>query len=383
VIPKGYFELDREYQKILYVSGREKMKPKRNKLVSLFLVFFLLTISGNLYAKKQGAKLIIMKKDGQLIEGELITVKPNSLLLLNTEGRDVSVDIADIKVIRVMKRSKLWTGAGLGALIGGGGTALYTHLFFKENHESDLKYIFTALYGLIGGAAGALAGGFIGASAGRDKTIQIEGRPDSEIRETLEYLGKKARVPDYPGTEEMPVYRDISIGLYLGYSTMDSDLYKGWYDMWWQGADAWAEVTYLLGLQVQYFFKNRNSGFSFDLFRQTLKEQASFYTATEYSWREDVGFAYFFSFNYDFRFFPNREKSFNPYLSVGYVFLTVEQSNYFREEKLYYWPEKTIPIKLGIGLRYKIKDKFFMNSAFYYLPAHKFSSARIGLEYVF
>jgi len=154
-----------------------------------------------------------------------------------------------------------------------------------------------------------------------------------------------------------------------------------------EGFDAWAEVKYLLGLQVQYFFKNRNSGFSFDLFSQTLKEQAAFYSGADESWsysvREDVGSAYFFSFNYDFRFFPNREKNFNPYLSLGYVFLTVEQSNYFKERKLYYWPKKTIPIKLGIGLRYKIKDKFFMNSAFYYLPAYKFSSARIGLEYVF
>ena len=148
--------------------------------------------------------------------------------------------------------------------------------------------------------------------------------------------------------------------------------------------EASAEVKYLLGLQVQYFFKNRNSGFSFDLFSQTLKEHASFYSGADESWRyssrEDVGSAYFFSFNYDFRFFPNREKNFNPYISLGYVFLTIEKSNY--EEKLY-WPEKTIPIKLGAGFRYKIKDKFFMNSAFYYLPAHKFSSGRIGLEYVF
>jgi len=277
-----------------------------------------------------------------------------------------------------MKRSKLWTGAGLGALIGGGGVAMYNHLFFKENHETDLKYIFIALYGLIGGAAGALAGGFIGASAGRDKTIQIEGRPDSEIKEALDKLCKKARVPDYLGIEEMPVYRDISIGFYLGTSTRDSRLYK-----WWEGGDASADVKYLLGLQVQYFFKNRNSGFSFDLFSQNLKEHAYFYDVEEYYflyWREDLGSAYFFSFNYDFRFFPNREKNFNPYISLGYVFLTIENSNY--EEKLY-WPEKTIPIKLGAGFRYKIKDKFFMNTAFYYLPAHKFSSGRIGLEYVF
>lgn len=359
------------------------MKLKRNKFVSLPLAFLLMMFSVNLYAKeRRGAKLQITKKNGILLAGELITVKENSLLLLNTEGWDVSVGIADIKVIRVIKKSKVWTGAGLGFLICGGSVAMYNHLFFKGNHDPELKHIFTPFLGLIGGVAGALAGGFIGASAGRDNSIQIEGRPDLEIRETLEYLRKKARIRDYPRTEKIPVYRDISIGLYLGYSTMDSRLYKRWYDMWWQGGDAWAEVSYLLGLQVQYFFKNRNSGFSFDLFSQTLKEQGSFYSRPElYSWREDVGFAYFFSFNYDFRFFPNREKNFNPYLSLGYVFLKIEKSNF--EEKLYYWPKKNIPIKLGVGLRYKIKDKFFMNSAFYYLPAHKFSSARIGLEYVF
>ncbi len=366
------------------------MKAKDKKLIALFLIFSLVMLSANLYAKeRRGAKLIITKKDGQLIKGELITVKPNSLLLLDTEGKDVSVDIADIEVITIVKKSKVWTGAGLGALIGGGVAALCNELFWKANGEQYMKHIITAFVGVIGGAAGGLIGALVGARAGTDKTIQIEGRPDLEIRETLEYLGKKARVPDYLGTKEMPVYRDISIGLYLGYSTMDSGLRKGWHEYapLEQGGDASAEVSYLLGLQVQYFFKNSHAGVSFDLFSQTLKEQASFYSGADESWRysvrEDVGFAYFFSFNFDFRFFPNREKNFNPYLSVGYVFLTVEQSNYFRERKLYYWPEKTIPIKLGIGLRYKIKDKFFMNSAFYYLPAHKFSSARIGLEYVF
>jgi hypothetical protein len=54
------------------------MKAKGIKLVSLFLIFSLVMLSANLYAKeRRGAKLLITKKDGQLIEGELITVKPN------------------------------------------------------------------------------------------------------------------------------------------------------------------------------------------------------------------------------------------------------------------------------------------------------------------
>ncbi len=84
------------------------MNPTGKKSVSLFLVFSLMMLSVNLYAKeRQGATLIVTKKDGQLIKGELITVKPSSLLLLDTEGKDVSVGIADIKVIRVVKKSKV------------------------------------------------------------------------------------------------------------------------------------------------------------------------------------------------------------------------------------------------------------------------------------
>ena len=67
------------------------MKVRGKKFVSLFLIFSLLVLSGSLYAKeRQGAKLVITKKNGHQIEGELITVKPNSLLLLDTKGKDGS-----------------------------------------------------------------------------------------------------------------------------------------------------------------------------------------------------------------------------------------------------------------------------------------------------
>ncbi|NIM59026.1 MAG: hypothetical protein GTO16_08810 [Candidatus Aminicenantes bacterium] len=82
---------------------------KGKKFIALFLVFSLMMLSVNLSAKeRRGAKLIITKKEGYQIEGELITVKPNSLLLLSITGKDVSVDIADIEVIRIVKVSEVW-----------------------------------------------------------------------------------------------------------------------------------------------------------------------------------------------------------------------------------------------------------------------------------
>ncbi len=185
------------------------MNPTSKKLLSLFLVFSLVMLSANLYAKeRRGAKLTITKKDGQQIEGELITVKPNSLLLLDTEGKDVSVGIADIKAIRIVKKSKAGKGALYGLLTGGISGILLVPAFKElagedfildsliENIE-EVTGSFTIAFALIGGAAGLLIGALVGANAGKDKIIQIEGMTDSEIQETLDKLRKKARVRDY------------------------------------------------------------------------------------------------------------------------------------------------------------------------------------------
>jgi hypothetical protein len=168
---------------------------KDKKFIALFLAFSLMMLSVNLYAKeRRGVKLIVTKKNGQLIEGELITVKPNSLLLLNTEGKDVSVGIADIKVIRIVKKSQV----GNGFLLGGSVGALIGLAAYREPTGGmftiDLGPGATALGG---GIVGGLIGLVIGLVAGTDKTIHIEGMSDSEIQEALEKLRKKARIRDY------------------------------------------------------------------------------------------------------------------------------------------------------------------------------------------
>lgn len=189
------------------------MNPSCKKFVSLLLVFSLMMLSKNLYAKeRRGAKILITKKDGYQIDGELITVKPNSLLLLNTEGKDISVDIEDIEVIRIAKKPKVATGAGIGFLVGGVTGALispageksasfwamyyisFLWLFISREKAESMSGL---IYGLVYGAGGALLGGAIGAVAGKDKIIQFEGMTDSVIQEILDKLRKKARVRNY------------------------------------------------------------------------------------------------------------------------------------------------------------------------------------------
>ena len=175
------------------------------KFTALLLIFSLMAISCTTIItqrqkrfesskeRKHGAELDVWKKSGWLVTGELIAVKPNSLLLLNPQGKDVSVDIADIKVIRIVKKSKALLGAG----IGGGAGALATIIFVALTplREEPLEYKFNVA--VVGGAYGAILGALLGLVAGKDKTIQIEGMTESEIQETLDKLRKKARIRDY------------------------------------------------------------------------------------------------------------------------------------------------------------------------------------------
>ena len=167
------------------------------KFISLVLIFSLMMLSVNLYAKeRRGAILLITKTDGQQRRGELITVKEDSLLLLDSEsGAAVSVDIDDIKVIKIMKVSEVWKGFRIGGFIGSVAGALLFIASEKWKVVSLPIAMFTSP-AILGGTVGALIGGTVGVAVA-DKTILLEGMSDSEIKEALDKLRKKARIRDY------------------------------------------------------------------------------------------------------------------------------------------------------------------------------------------
>jgi hypothetical protein len=162
------------------------------KCISLFLVFSILTLSIPLTAKeRKGADLIIQRTDGTQVRGELIAVKKYSLLLLDTEGRDVSVIIEDIKVITILKKLKSSKGALYGLLIGG---AIGVAFGYSADPDTPPSRGVTAA---ISGVSVGLLGASIGVAAGTNEKIQIEGKSDSEIQIIMEKLRKKARVKNF------------------------------------------------------------------------------------------------------------------------------------------------------------------------------------------
>ena len=169
------------------------------KAISLVLVFSILLLSGNLFAKeRKGADLIIQKTDGTGVRGELIAVKQSSLLLMEREtGADVTVDIEGIKIMRIVKKST-WKRVKKGFLMWGGigtlvSTAAGAAAWGIEISSLNDVMFFLKLFVTWGGI-GALIGLVSGAVAGTDKTIIFKGKSESEIQEILEKLRKKARV---------------------------------------------------------------------------------------------------------------------------------------------------------------------------------------------
>lgn len=168
------------------------MKQGFEKPVATFLAFLMLVLPAALSAReRRGANLVITLKDGRCVGGELIAVKPDSLLLLNPDGKDESVVVAEISNIRIVRRSKALQGLLYGLVPGAVGGAVWGALAT----DSDMAAIGALLGGaFIGGVAG-LVGLAVGSGAGLDTSIDLAGLPDAETADVLIKLNRQAREP--------------------------------------------------------------------------------------------------------------------------------------------------------------------------------------------
>ena len=142
-----------------------------NKTVALLMAFSLLACSASLSAKeRRRAEVVVQKLDGQQVRGELIAVKQDSLLLLDSStATDVSIDIPGIKTINVIKKSKTALEVGLGLGMGGAAAAVgygSSSLFWHADERQT--------WARIGGAIGLLSGVLIGIALSSPETIQVE-----------------------------------------------------------------------------------------------------------------------------------------------------------------------------------------------------------------
>lgn len=171
------------------------MRKKGEKLTALILVFSLVVLSADLSgAIRKGVNITISKTNGEEVSGELVTVKKDSLLLLDPETEtDISVNLNVIDVITVNNKSLMFE-MGMGAFLLAGAARLSLHSTLEKGQEKEEATEHQVqdvwLWGAIGAGVGVLAGSVFGI----DKSIRIQGESDADIQDALEKLSKKARV---------------------------------------------------------------------------------------------------------------------------------------------------------------------------------------------
>jgi hypothetical protein len=173
------------------------MKKVTGKLIASALIISFLVIPANLSAKeRRGANLIVTRLDGSQLSGELIAVKPDSLLLLSNVGRDESIDLAGIKTVRIVRKSRAGLFAGIGGAAGaavGATVGAYVFNGGSDDEPSSLRN------GLVFGALGALAGWLADSMVNSDSHFTVAGKPPDAVAgfwDKLKAYSRMGRLPE-------------------------------------------------------------------------------------------------------------------------------------------------------------------------------------------
>lgn len=168
------------------------MKPTMRKLVSLALAGLMAGTPGILSAAgRRGASVVVVRSDGVALTGELIVVRPTTIVVLTSAGADSAISVADIASVRIRRKSRGGTGALVGFAVG----AVAASAILKSSDWSTTHHDYFRA-GFILGLFGAVPGFLVGALAGSDMTVEIAGQTPDKVRDNLAYLAKKARVQE-------------------------------------------------------------------------------------------------------------------------------------------------------------------------------------------
>jgi hypothetical protein len=166
-------------------------------LIASVLIISFLIFPADLSAKeRRGANLIVTRLDGSQVAGELIAVKPDSLLLLSNVGRDESIDLANIKTVRIVRKSRAGLFAGIGGAAGAAVGATVGAYVFNGGSDDEPASLRN---GLVFGALGALAGWLADSMVNSDTHFTVAEKAPEVVAgfwDKLQAYSRMGRLPE-------------------------------------------------------------------------------------------------------------------------------------------------------------------------------------------
>ncbi len=178
----------------LFAPSKKKILAKVLSGV-LIVILFVFVPAALANEKKSGQNLSVITKEGLGIKGELLVVKANKLILMDSSSlTGVEVAIDEVKHIQIVKKSKFLKGLGTGLLIGGLGGAVIGFLSGDDQGFLAMTAGQKALAGALGlGLLGAPIGGIWGMIKGLDESIDLTGKSPEEVKLIMNKLRSYAR----------------------------------------------------------------------------------------------------------------------------------------------------------------------------------------------
>lgn len=172
---------------------------KKASAVFMTAICIMLFSSASAAKERTGANIIVTKNDGSQLNGELIAVKKDSLLLLvggPSAGVAHSIAWETITKIVIVRHSKVVQGMAIGGLLLGVGGALIGYACGDDppgwiSFTADQK---AAFFGTTLALVGIIVGGVSGASAGADVSLPVDAASAGRLLSVQARLAQMARV---------------------------------------------------------------------------------------------------------------------------------------------------------------------------------------------
>jgi|GEM_PF-3507900 len=167
------------------------------------LVFLAAAVPAEAAGERSGARVVVERVSGGLIEGELIAVRAQALVVADTVSMASSdISLGDVFRVKIIRKTRLLKGLGLGSLFGGviGGSGTFGYGAAAGYYGGDWQ-LFTPEDMFLGGAVYGVAFGLIvGALAAYNSGLDLEyawrSLSSGERERALKKLRKLSRFPN-------------------------------------------------------------------------------------------------------------------------------------------------------------------------------------------